>query len=494
MSHSRAILDQRRAGILLHPTSLPGHADHGDFGHEAYRFIEFLAASGITVWQTLPLGPTHEDNSPYQCLSVHAGNPLLISLDWLVDRGWLSAHTLLDEPVNASMRRGCLQIARIGFEANASQNDRYHYDNFVKRSATWLNDYALYSALRQNQGNSHWTDWLPIYRDRQPAALEKACQALSSEIEQVKFEQFVFFTQWSELKTYAHRHQIMIFGDMPIFVAHDSAEVWAHREYFTIDEHGSPEVVAGVPPDYFSETGQRWGNPLYHWERMQAEHFDWWIRRMHTQLTMFDLIRIDHFRGFEACWEIPVSSDTAIGGRWVKAPGEALLATLYKHFDHLPLVAEDLGVITPEVNALRQLFQLPGMKILQFAFDGNANNPYLPHNHERNMVAYTGTHDNDTTLSWYQSLAIDEKTRVNNYLGNTQESMPWALNRCVLASVARLAILPMQDILGLGQGNRMNVPGTVSGNWQWRYQPSQMSTDLPQRLRRMLGLYGRLKD
>jgi 4-alpha-glucanotransferase len=399
------IFDRRRAGILLHPTSLPVAPGNGDLGHQAYRFIEFLAASGISLWQMLPLGHPHEDGSPYQCLSVHAGNPLLISLDWLADRGWLDPSLRYQVGSDATeYRHRCIRAAYQAFTQRGSEADFHRYEDFRREQAAWLDDYSLFVALRKEAGGRPWMDWPVGLRDRDPRVLSEASERLADETQRVSFAQFVLFEQWRDLKEYAHQRGILLFGDMPIFVAHDSAEVWAHREFFSIDEHGRAEFVAGVPPDYFSATGQRWGNPHYRWRVMQEDGFGWWIQRMKTQLEFFDLVRIDHFRGFEAYWEIPAEAKTAQHGRWVKAPGEALLTALHEAFDWLPVIAEDLGTITPEVDELRKAFHIPGMKILQFAFDGNASNPYLPHQYNRNYVAYTGTHDNDTTLSWYHSL------------------------------------------------------------------------------------------
>jgi 4-alpha-glucanotransferase len=307
----------------------------------------------------------------------------------------------------------------------------------------------------------------------------------------VCFEQFVFERQWQTLRAHAHERDLLLFGDMPIFVAHDSVDVWAQRDYFMLDADGQPTVVAGVPPDYFSAQGQRWGNPLYRWKRMQTDGFRWWIARMTTEFRRFDLLRVDHFRGFEACWEIPAADETAVNGRWVKAVGEALFEVLRSHFGTLPLVAEDLGLITPEVLALRDKYELPGMEILQFAFDSGADNPYLPHNHRKMGVVYTGTHDNDTTLGWFENLPAERQLRVVEYLGYPHEPMPWPLVRAALASASQLAIMPMQDILGLGRGQRMNTPGTAEGNWSWRFGWEQLLPDLPERLRRMARMYGR---
>lgn len=481
-------LDRRRAGILLHPTSLPDSA----LGPNAFRFIDFMAACGMTVWQMLPLGPTHDDSSPYQCLSAHAGNPRLISLELLVQDGWLPSESAALEPTDpAAHRHPCLAQAYQGFKQLASAEDHAAFKTF-RAVYPWLKDFALYVALRHENAGRSWVDWPVLLRDRDPRALEEAWQRLAGVIEQICFEQFMFFRQWYALKHYANERGMLLFGDMPIFVAHDSADVWAHRHYFKLDPSGHPWVVAGVPPDYFSATGQRWGNPHYEWERMQADGFQWWMERMATQFALFDLVRIDHFRGFEACWEIPAGNPTAEGGRWVQVPGDAFFDALQKKFTALPLVAEDLGIITPEVDALREKYHMPGMKILQFAFDGGPTNPYLPHNHKKDSVIYTGTHDNNTTLGWFQELSYPAQNYIMEYLAKPLESMPLPLIRSALASVACLAIIPMQDALRLDATHRMNLPGTSQGNWGWRYSWDQIPVDLPARLRRMVEMYGRL--
>jgi 4-alpha-glucanotransferase len=486
-------LSRRRAGVLLHPTSLPGGIGGGDLGPDAYRFVDFLAAGGVSVWQMLPLVPTHGDLSPYQGLSVHAGNPLLISLSLLREWGWLSEGAAPPEGDDfIDYRLAMLKQAHQGFLAQADAGARDELKQFISRNSHWLQDYALFQAIRQSQGHGHWLDWPEALRDRAPEALAQAETKLADSIEHIRFEQFVFFRQWRLLHDYARRHGVFLFGDMPIFVAHDSAEVWAHREYFTLDSHGRAEVVAGVPPDYFSETGQRWGNPHYRWERMHADGFSWWKQRMATQLSMFDWVRIDHFRGFESSWEIPAAEETAINGHWVEAPGDELFEALHQEFDPLPLVAEDLGTITPEVEALRKKYALPGMKILQFAFGGDADNPYLPHNQTVDSVVYTGTHDNDTTLGWYDALPAETRNHVDDYLGYPAEAMPWPLIRTALASVACLAIVPMQDLLKLDGAHRMNTPGTQAGdNWRWRFEWGQVDTDLAPQLRALVRQYGR---
>lgn len=494
MTHAHSILDRRRAGILLHITSLPGAADNGDLGRDAYRFVDFLAGCGVSVWQTLPINPTHPDGSPYQCLSAHAGNPALIDLQWLAERGWLPGEAEADEGLTPVQRRTA--GLRAAFEAFKQAPEDGHwraYGEFVERHHGWLSDYALFIALREELGHRPWQEWPAPIRERQPSALEAARLRLAESIARVKFEQFVFFQQWAELREYAKQRGVLLFGDIPIFIASDSADVWAQQEDFDLTAEGQARVVAGVPPDYFSATGQRWGNPHYNWAKMEADGFRWWLERFRSQLALYDWIRIDHFRGFDAYWEIPAESETAMHGRWVKAPGEALLKTLFKAMGGagLPLVAENLGIITEEVEALRNQFDIPGMLILQFAFDGGPGNPYLPHNHTANNVVYTGTHDNDTTLSWYEGLSPEQQAHVYHYLGNPETRMPWALVQSALASVAMLAILPMQDILGLGQGHRMNAPGTVEGNWRWRFTWDQLSDQKVAEFAEMIRLYGR---
>lgn len=478
-------LKKRQAGILLHPTSLPGPWGNGDFGAEAYRFVDFLAEAGQHVWQLLPLGPTN-GGSPYQCFSAHAGNPDLISIELLQEWGWLHGHVEPSEQKDALLRR-----ALDGFRARAHEQEMDDFRAFVADNTRWLEDFALYSALKSHFDQKSWTDWPAAIRDRDRKAVDKAAKEHAEELNLVRFEQFVFFRQWSALKNYANGKGISIFGDMPIFVAHDSADVWAQRECFFLDQNGQPTVVAGVPPDYFSETGQRWGNPHYDWEWMESDRFDWWLHRMESQLKLFDLVRIDHFRGFEAYWEVPAHEETAINGRWVKAPGDALFARLRQRFDPLPVVAEDLGIITEEVDALRHKYALPGMKVLQFAFEGGAENPYLPHNYESNTVVYTGTHDNDTTVGWFEQLNDDHREYIMEYLGYPSEPIPWPLITAAYASVSALAVVPLQDVLELDSTHRMNVPGTEEGNWRWRFSWDMVPEELVPRLRRLAEIYGR---
>jgi len=488
-------LDRRRAGVVLHPTSLPGDAPVGNLGADARRFVDLLAEIGLSVWQVLPLGPTAPLDSPYQSESAHAGSHWLISLEPLRERGWLNGD---DEAPPAAVEdwtywHGArLRRAREGFLAHAERDDRHAYERFCEERGDWLDDYALFRALSHEHDGRPWWEWTAELRRRDPAALRETRARLAEVLDQHRFEQFLFYSQWTDLRRYANERGVLLFGDMPIFVAHNSADVWAEPHYFDLDETGRPGHVAGVPPDYFSATGQRWGNPLYNWDVMQADGFAWWERRLRSMETQFDLIRVDHFRGFEAYWAIPADEETAIRGKWVKAPGEALFRRLRERLGDLPLVAEDLGTITPEVEALRDAWGLPGMKILQFAFDGSADNPYLPDHHVENAVVYTGTHDNDTSLGWFESL--DETTQhfVLDYLGAPEEPMPWPLIRAALGSVARLAMVPLQDLLELDGGHRMNVPGTVQNNWTWRFDWTQLGRDLPRRLRHLLELYDRI--
>ena len=483
-------LDRRRAGILLHITSLPGSGACGDLGPDAHHFIDFLVDCGMSVWQMLPIGPTGGEGSPYQCSSVHAGNPRLISLWPLLDKGWLEPDEAEQAGGSDEGKRDALRAAWNRFQARASQEDREVLQRFVAANAYWLDDFALFQALADDRGQTWW-EWPDGLRDRDPTALEGARARLRAAIEGVRFEQFLFFDQWRALRDHANARGVKLFGDMPIFVAHDSAEVWARPRDFDLHADGQPRVVAGVPPDYFSATGQRWGNPLYRWDRMEADGYRFWLDRMRTQLHLFDMSRIDHFRGFEAYWEIPAEEPNAVQGRWVKAPGDAVFTRLHQRFDQLPLIAEDLGTLTPEVEALRKKYRLPGMKVLQFAFSGEPENPYLPFHHGRDSVVYTGTHDNNTTLGWYRSLDDHARAHVDESLGRSNEAMPWPLIRCALASRAHLAILPMQDVLGLDEEHRMNMPGTPYGNWQWRFSWDQVEPDLPTRLSRPVRMYGR---
>ena len=490
------LLEQRKAGVLLHITSLPSSEKNGDMGKEAYHFIKFLRDTGVTVWQTLPLGMTHSDGSPYQCLSAHAGNPELISLEWLEEKGWLASPKSTEsneenDSTNTSNKKDSLMRAFHGFQALADEKELHDFEQFCDEKEFWLDDFALFMALRLEANLRCWNEWDEPLRQRKFKALQKAEQRLQDVIENIKFEQYIFFIQWLELKDFATENNVLLLGDIPIFVSYDSVDVWANRDVFKVTKTGKMSVVAGVPPDYFSETGQRWGNPHYDWKSLQKSNFKWWVQRLETQLELFDIVRIDHFRGLEAAWEIPAKEKTAINGQWAKAPGKALLKAIKNAFEDLPLIAEDLGVITSEVDKLRTDFNLPGMKILQFAFGDTAENLYLPHNYESNSVVYTGTHDNDTTLGWYNDLNDDAKAHVNEALGSPKLDMPWALIQSAFASVANYAIIPLQDILELGTEGRMNVPGTTEGNWKWQFEWNQLTEDKVYKLSHLVKLFRR---
>ncbi|ACE84553.1 4-alpha-glucanotransferase [Cellvibrio japonicus] len=499
-----SFFSQRRAGVLLHPTSLPcsesryleGTTAFGTLGKEAYRFIDFMAEAGLSVWQMLPTGPTHQDLSPYQSISAHAGNPDLISFDWLIEQGWIpaeSVHLFSPDRTNLAIARqqaGASFFAFIQTEYGASVAQTYHA--FCAAQAYWLDDVSLFCALRNHFQQQSWTTWPEGLRQHDQQALSAARQELAPEVAQVCFEQFAFFQQWQSLRNYAQKKSIYLFGDIPIFVAHDSADVWAEQGSFLLDEAGQPMSVAGVPPDYFSETGQHWGNPHYDWDVMRADNFRWWLARLKTQLELFDLIRIDHFRGFEAYWSIPGDTQDARQGEWIKAPGEALLNACFAAYPDLPLVAENLGVITDEVEALRKQFALPGMLVLQFAFDGNPANPHLPHNHSLADVIYSGTHDNDTSLGWYASLNDFSRQQLRSYCFHSSDAMPWLLINLALSSVGRMAIIPMQDFMELDGRHRMNMPGTTDKNWVWTFDWDQVDPGLATRIRQQLATYHRL--
>lgn len=490
----KQIFDHRQAGVLLHPSSLPGPQAQGDIGQSARNFIRFMADAGLKVWQVLPLGPTHIDRSPYQCLSTHAGNTELIDLEWLQRQGWLQPLEINHFSSYNSLQP-LLRIAAKRFAQQADETWQQKLDEFIQQHTSWLPDYALYQAIKLTQNNESWQNWPVELRNRENAALKQAAQENADEIKSIQFAQFVFFLQWHELRAFAHEHGIKLFGDMPIYVSMDSADVWADKENFLMDSNGECSYVAGVPPDAFSDEGQFWGNPLYDWNHMESQNFNWWVNRFKTQLELFDYLRIDHFRGLQACWQIPHDAESAASGHWKDTPGYELLETLNQHFSPLPLVAEDLGLITTEVLELRDHYSLPGMAVLQFAFGSGNDNFYLPHNHRQNCVVYTGTHDNDTTLGWYQQLADNERSHLHEYMGHSKDetlNMPWLLNRMALASVANLAIIPMQDLLALDSSHRMNTPGTTEGNWNWRFDWSQVWPSLANDLNNLIGLYGRI--
>ena len=494
----------RRAGILLHPTSLPGPHGCGDFGPGAYHFIDWLQAAGQSLWQLLPLAPVSGPGySPYGSTSAFAGSPMLIAIEPLIERGWLAppAADLL-ATLNARrvdfdrvlpLRMQWLAQAHAGFLAQANSREREEFSTFCREEAAWLEDYALFMALddlyRQRQV-WNWTGWDPALARRVPDALAQARRTHADALAFWRFVQWCFFRQWRQLKQHANQRGIAIVGDMPIFIAHHSADCWARPDLFLLDAQGEPRVVAGVPPDYFSATGQRWGNPLYDWPAMQREGFAWWIARMKHELARADLVRVDHFRGFAGYWEIPASCPTAIEGRWVTAPGEALFDALKTALGTLPVIAEDLGVITPDVEALRDRFGLPGMKILQFAFSGDASHAFLPHNYPRNCAVYTGTHDNDTLLGWYATATERERGYARAYLGSDGGELHWAAIRAAFGSVAQIAVAQMQDALGLGAEHRMNTPGRT-GCWTWRFDWTQVGPEPARRLAQLAAAYGR---
>ncbi len=490
----------RKSGILLHPTSLPGREGIGTLGTEARRFVDFLQRAGQSVWQLLPLGPTAYGNSPYSCYSAFAGNPLLIDLATLVSEGDLASHDLKGdfpaEWVDFSQvevhKLPLLERAAGEFFAKADKPRQEEFWRFCDASNWWLHDFALFMALKSHFKGKNWSSWPGDISRREPAALQRYSEELGPSIGAHKYAQWQFYRQWHGLKSYAGERGVALFGDIPIFVAHDSADVWANPSLFSLDGEGRPAVVAGVPPDYFSKTGQLWGNPLYRWDEMAAHDYSWWSARLRSSFDLYDLVRIDHFRGFEAYWEVPAKEKTAVNGRWVKGPGEALFNALEAALGKLSIVAEDLGVITPEVEALRDRFGFAGMKILQFAFGSGPDNGYLPHNHLRNSVVYTGTHDNDTTLGWFDALKDKERQQVLRYLGCAASDMPWALVRAAMASVACLAVIPLQDVLCLPTSGRMNVPGTPRGNWSWRFQEGMLTEPLAARLRELTEMFGRL--
>lgn len=491
---------ERKSGILLHPTSLPGPGGIGCIGSEAMKFVDFLHASGQSIWQILPTGPTTFGHSPYAGYSAFAGNPLWIDLELLVEEGDLNPsdlrHDLPEDRVDfdsvEKYKIPVLEKAARAFFAFGDSSRLWEFRSFCE-SASWLDDYTLFMALKNHYGGKGWLDWPKGPAAREPSALREMSGTLSDPIEVHKYLQWQFFRQWRRVKEYANGKGIGIFGDIPIFVAHDSADVWAHRELFLLDGKGRPTCVAGVPPDYFSETGQLWGNPLYDWDAMAGHGYAWWIERFRCTLELCDLVRVDHFRGFESHWEVPAREKTAVNGRWATGPGEPLFHAVAGALGNLPIVAEDLGVITPEVEALRDRFSFPGMKILHFAFSSGPLNPYLPHNHIRRSVVYTGTHDNDTTAGWYASLAEHEKNDVRRYLSTSGNDIVWDMIRAAMVSVADTAIFPLQDILSLGSDARMNTPGTASGNWTWRFSRDVLTGELAERLRDLTAIYGRLQ-
>ena len=498
---------KRSSGILLHPSSLPSSYGIGDLGPQAFRFVDWLASTNCKLWQMLPLGPTGYGDSPYQCFSAFAGNPYLISPDALLADGLLSQADLdaMKDLPAAYVDFGLMIPRKLDLLLKAFSNYRAHpehlrseFDYFCAENASWLDDYTLFMALKESYGGGAWGGWPEPLRSRKKTALRKAQTELSESVMRYAFYQFIFFRQWNRLRAYANERGIQVVGDIPIFVAYDSSDVWAHPDLFFLDKHGNPTVVAGVPPDGFSATGQRWGNPLYNWKEHKKDGYAWWLSRVASSLNIFDILRFDHFRGFAGYYEIPASHMTAEAGRWVKGPGKDLFRAVDKFLGDglvtsgtgLPIIAEDLGLVTPDVIELLEAFNLPGMKVLQFGFSG-PDNPFLPHNYVTNCVAYTGTHDNDTARGWFNAAEPHEREFAQRYLRIDGSDFAWDLIRAVWSSVADIAITPMQDLLNCGGEARMNFPSRLGGNWSWRITESDLHDDLAGRLRELNWLFSR---
>ncbi|MBF0350410.1 MAG: 4-alpha-glucanotransferase [SAR324 cluster bacterium] len=496
-------MTQRASGILVHPTSFPGKFGIGDLGSGAYRFMDFLARAKQSLWQILPIVPTSYGDSPYSGLSAFAGNPLLISVEILEKEGYIAAKSLedtrdfpedyVDYPRARAWKMELLEEAFANFSKHAKPQEKQDFESFCKLHQEWLEDFACYVPLKAEHHDQPWNAWTTALSLREPAALNKWKTKNEAKIEFQKFLQYQFFRQWKNLKTYANERGIRIIGDIPIFVAYDSADVWAKSNLFTLDSKGNSTVVAGVPPDYFSSTGQRWGNPLYRWDVMEKNGYQWWKDRIKCLLDLVDIIRIDHFRGFEAFWEIPATEPTAMNGKWVKGPGIRLFDALKNSMGKLPIIAEDLGVITPEVEALRDESGFPGMKILHFAFFNGKNNPYLPFQYDKNTVVYTGTHDNNTTRGWFREIGDEDRQRLNQYAGYeiNEYNVCEALIRMASASTSLTAIIPLQDVMNLGEQARMNYPGKAEGNWKWRYCDDMLTDSLADWLAHITDIYQR---
>ncbi len=495
----------RSSGVILHPTSLPGPDGIGDLGPEAYRWVNFLKKSGCSLWQMLPLGPTGYGDSPYQSFSAFAGNPYLINPALLLEDDLLTGADLRDRPEFPTNRveygdviQWKLKLLDRAFKhylETDSKELKAEFAHFQTNEAYWLEDYALFMAIKESEGGVSWDNWPKALRNRDTEEIMKFHRENSEAIQRYKFLQFLFFRQWQALRAYANEKGIRIIGDIPIFVAYDSAEVWAHPELFYLDQEGKPTVVAGVPPDYFSPTGQLWGNPLYRWDVHQESGYAWWIERVRYTLKVVDILRVDHFRGFAGYWEVPAGMTTAEQGRWVSGPGEDLFRAIEAALGGLPIIAEDLGEITPDVIELRETLGLPGMKVLHFAFTGEPDHPFLPHNYPEVCVAYTGTHDNDTSVGWYRSAPEKEKDFARRYMARPGADISWDMIRAIWSSVAVMTLAPMQDFLRLGSEARMNMPGRPYGNWTWRMDGDVLSNDeLISQMREMSFLYGRMPE
>ena len=497
-------MKRRGSGILLHVASLPSPFGVGDMGPGAFRFVDFLAETKQSLWQILPLNPTDPEHysSPYHSSSAFACNPLLISPELLVQDGLLSKGDVKsppDFPADKVDYRavGAYKAELLGkaYERFKEKGNQHEFERFCSENSPWLEGFALFMALKSHFGGKVWSDWPQDAREREREAVQRAKKELSEKVDKEKFLQYIFFAQWGNLKHYCNEKGIQIIGDIPIYVEHDSADVWAHPEIFKLDGEKRPSVVAGVPPDYFSETGQLWGNPVYRWDVLREQGYTWWIQRMERNLSLCDVVRIDHFRGLVAYWEVAATENTAINGKWIEAPAMDFLDHLMRKFPFLPIVAEDLGIITPDVREVMLNFDLPGMKVLLFAFGEDLpTNPYIPHNLPKNCVAYTGTHDNNTIRGWFEGDEVPEdKKRLLRYLGRDvpMEELHWELIRLLMMSAANTVIFPMQDILGLGEGARMNRPATLEGNWKWRLGTDLLRPDVVLKLREMTEIYGR---
>jgi 4-alpha-glucanotransferase len=491
---------ERGSGILLHPTSFPGPYGIGDLGPSSFRFIDWMEAAGQHFWQLMPLGPTGFGDSPYASPSAFAGNPLLISLDWLRGDGLLNNDDFVGTPSFSDdhvdfgsvipFKQAMLRKA-FGHWQRQDGDKSEAFELFRLQHAQWLADFALFMSIKDEMGGANWITWPVETRLRKPDAISEARTRLAEDELFHTFVQFVFRNQWQQLKQYANDRGVRVIGDIPIFVALDSADAWANRELFELDEQAMPTVVSGVPPDYFSADGQLWGNPVFNWTANRESNFAWWIERARATLDLVDIIRIDHFRAFAASWSVPADAETAAGGFWTRGPGEDVFHAIASALGPIEIVVEDLGLITADVVELRQRLGYPGMKVLQFAFNGDPQNVYLPHMYESQCVVYTGTHDNDTTIGWFTSLDTTDRARVQSYIGRDGRDVAWDLMRIALASVASVALFPLQDVLRLGQEGRMNTPGRAGGNWGWRYQPDQLTEDLARGLRSLTEMYGR---
>ena len=491
----------RSCGILVHPSSFPSKYGMGDFGLEAKQFINFLVETDQSIWQVLPLGPTGFGDSPYASYSAFAGNHYFISLDTLVEKGLLKSNevaeaempitTKADYATSYSKKEVLYKIASERFYKNITKNEERSLRKFCKENQFWLDDYCLFIASSIQNSRNVWNQWTLELVQRDPVAMAKFRKQQSEEIKYQTWLQYEFFNQWYALKEYANSRGIRVIGDIPIFVDHNSADVWAHQQYFEVDKQGNRKLVAGVPPDYFSETGQLWGNPLYKWDVLEKDGYSWWVERFRQMFELYDAIRVDHFRGFDAYWQVDAKEKTAIKGDWISGPGKKLFKKIKEELGELPIIAEDLGVMTPSVEELRDSFQFPGMKILQFAFGSDSKNSFLPHNYNQNCVVYTGTHDNDTTIGWFHSAPEIERHRAREYSLSDDHDIQWALIRLAMLSVADQAIFPLQDYMNLDGTHRMNLPGTVENNWNWRYTPEMLNSVDKNRMKHLVSLSNR---